>query len=148
VGIDTAALTRRTRPWIWVYGLIVALYVAAWIGDPVETGAVTLDPVEQLGSMALFVLPATAVVGAAFAFIPPRHRVMRTSLLVPLALYVAGVGALVTFVSADLVCTGGACTTVASSRLIGFAGQSLVWFAGRGAEEIAVAVRVSRRRRP
>lgn len=143
---DAAGL--RGRPWVWGVLLVGFLTGLGWVGDPMGTRAVTVDPLTQLGRVAAFTLPATVGVGCLYAWIPGRHVVLRTVLLLVLALYVAGIAAPFVYRATGVACgTGGppVCATTTASRVVGIAGEVGVWAFGLGAEETVRTVRRVRR---
>lgn len=119
------------------------------VGDPIGPRAVTADPLGQLGRIALFTVPATVTVGGLYAFIPGRHVVLRTALLLVLAVIVAGLAAPFVYRATGDICAPGGppvCATTALSRVIGGGGMAAAWILGLGAEETVRALRRSRRR--
>lgn len=139
----------RARPWVWGLLLVALLIGLGLVGDPIGARAVTVDPVGQLASIAIPTVPVTVVVGGLFALVPGRQVVLRTALLLLVALYVAGITAPFVYHATGEVCgTGGPriCATTAPSRVIGVGGVTAAWALGLGAEEAVRAVRRSRSR--
>lgn len=145
----TTTASVRARPWVWGMLIVGLLTGLGLVGDPIGPRAVTVDPFGQLGRIALFALPATLTVGALYAFIPGRHVVLRTALLLVLAVIVAGFAARFIYRATGDICGPGGpqvCATTVLSRVIGGGGMAVAWILGLGAEEAVRAFRRSRRR--
>lgn len=135
----------RARPWVWGLAMVGFFSGLEWVGDPIGDSAVSVDPLSQLARIATFALPATALVGVLYAFVPPRHLVLRTALLLFIGLYVSATGTLFTFRALAAACGAAACGTTTVSRIVGIGGQVGALVAGFAVEEV---VRLVRRRRP
>jgi hypothetical protein len=128
-----AALGPRQR-WGTGAGLIIGLFVVAWLMQPVETPASAVDVVELGGLLLMFGAP----VGAAVAFFcarrpgqPESNGLGRFIAVVVLAIYTWGLAWILSFSAGDLMCgdgvAGGPCGTTAASRLSGIAGALVLW---------------------
>lgn len=150
IAIRESVAALRVRPWVWGMLLVGLLIGLGWLGDPIGTRATTVDPAAQLGRIALFTLPATLTVGGLYAFIPGRYVLLRTALLLVLAVIIAGIAAPLVYRTTGGICGPGGppvCATTVLSRAIGAGGVAAAWICGLGAEEAIRGIRRARRAR-